>query len=365
MLTVKTLLADGWAVTVVAEDARPSDVGRMHKLQQLGAEVWAGPTSRGARHEYLDFTHAQELLRASEYDIAIVHFWGIAERWMPLVRACSPETKVVVESVDLHFLRTLRGRFLGLDGTSSHRLGGELWKPIFGELNAYADADAVFTVSTRERELVDLLIGRPRTAYHVPLGSPIPENDPPGAAGRVGLLYVGGFDHPPNRQAARTLVEDILPQLEPGIRAAHPLRIVGSALTSQLAEQWSSNTDVVAVGWVPSLLTEFNHSRVFAAPLPNGAGVKTKILSALAAGLPVVTNRFGMEGLDELVPGRELLSVDHPKDFAESVEWLLTDDDLWTRISRAGRAWAEVHAGPDPAARSLRAAIDSILSNAR
>ena len=43
--------------------------------------------------------------------------------------------------------------------------------------------------------------------------------------------------------------------------------------------------------------SELSRHRAFVAPMVEGTGVKTKVLEAMAAGLPVVTTTAGVRGL--------------------------------------------------------------------
>ena len=54
---------------------------------------------------------------------------------------------------------------------------------------------------------------------------------------------------------------------------------------------------------------------VFVVPLLAGGGMRVKILTAMAQGLPVVSTTIGCEGID-VVPGRHLLVGDTPSEFA-------------------------------------------------
>jgi glycosyltransferase involved in cell wall biosynthesis len=79
---------------------------------------------------------------------------------------------------------------------------------------------------------------------------------------------------------------------------------------------------------------------VFVAPLRYGAGVKGKILTAFAHGVPVVTTPVGAEGIGE---GLALVAEDEAE-FAEKILALHRDEALWTRLSQAAIAYiAEEH----------------------
>jgi polysaccharide biosynthesis protein PslH len=75
---------------------------------------------------------------------------------------------------------------------------------------------------------------------------------------------------------------------------------------------------------------------LFVCPLRFGAGVKNKILAALAMGKPVVATRVSLEGLD-LREDHDLLVGDDPAGFADKVIRLLNDRDFAEELGRNGQ----------------------------
>lgn len=104
-------------------------------------------------------------------------------------------------------------------------------------------------------------------------------------ADRAGTAFVGGFSHPPNVDAVRHLVSDILPLL----RARVPdctTYVVGSKMPRELAGLQAPG--VVALGFVPVLADILHQLRCTVVPLRYGAGLKGKVLDSFAHGLPCV-----------------------------------------------------------------------------
>jgi len=66
-----------------------------------------------------------------------------------------------------------------------------------------------------------------------------------------------------------------------------------------------------------------------------GAGIKNKILAAMAMGKPVVSTSVGLEGI-EARPGSDVLQADTPQKFADELASVLTTDDLARRLSENG-----------------------------
>ena len=112
-------------------------------------------------------------------------------------------------------------------------------------------------------------------------------------------------------------------------------------------------------GSVPSMAPYFEAAHVVVAPILTGAGIRVKIIEALAAGRPVVSTSLGHEGLG-LEPGRHLLVEDQPERFAAAVADLLADPDRRAALAREGRARAE----RDFDWRTLGRRLESMLTGA-
>ena len=79
---------------------------------------------------------------------------------------------------------------------------------------------------------------------------------------------------------------------------------------------------------------------VFVAPHFTGAGTRTKLLEAMAAGLPIVTTSVGIEGI-EAQPAVHVLIADDPEGIAAAVSRLLGDAPARKDLATAARRLAE------------------------
>ena len=128
----------------------------MRHLQQLGVPVFQLPVDP-----------VEELVLESRFDIALLTFWPLAELVAPIFRKLSPATRIVVDSVDLHFLRDAR-RFLTTTGPGLPPFDVDYGTQLVGELNAYAEADLVVTVSDKEARVLDDYLGDATPVRAVP-----------------------------------------------------------------------------------------------------------------------------------------------------------------------------------------------------
>jgi hypothetical protein len=320
---IDMLRARGWEVTFGCLRT-PTDPERYARdLERRGVEVHA------------PLRKLDSLRAVDEFDVAILVFWHVAERFLPELREAAPSTRVVVDSVDLHFVRDVRDNLRTEDASAPGRLATSQAGDLIRELNTYAAADAVLTVSDKEAGLINDLIGRRDFALTLPdteelARSPIPQSK------RRGILFLGNFLHAPNRDAAAYLCGEIVPRLDPGLLAEHEVSIVGTEAGEHVRDLVGGHPHMKIIGWVPSVIPYLNSARVSVVPLRYGAGTKRKIVQALMVGTPTVTTGVGAEGLG-VRDGREVLIADDPAEFAAAIERLLRRRLLWRRLARRGR----------------------------
>lgn len=171
----------------------------------------------------------------------------------------------------------------------------------------------------------------------LPMAVPVPEPPAdPSAAPAGSALFVGGLDYAPNLEGLRWLVREAAAPLEqrvPGFR----LDVVGHCPDAARAEL--QHPLLALRGYVDDLAAELRGHRMLVAPILSGTGVKTKVVEAMAAGLPVVTTPAGVTGL-EVQDGVHCHVASDPDDFAERVARLAGGPEGAARMGAAGRELA-------------------------
>jgi glycosyltransferase involved in cell wall biosynthesis len=144
------------------------------------------------------------------------------------------------------------------------------------------------------------------------------------------IIFVAGFAHPPNEDAAVWFVSEILPLIRAKVGEAR-LSIIGSNPTQLV--RGLAGADVAVFGNVSEgeLDAAYGRARVAVVPLRCGAGVKLKVVEALRAGVPLVTTQVGAQGLAGVFEAA--LVRDDPAQFADAVLGLLGDDAGWENHS--------------------------------
>ncbi len=208
--------------------------------------------------------------------------------------------------------------------------------------------DRVITVSRHDADLLASYAPRARIVS-IPIGVAL-EDIPyqPQTRSHHTILFLGYMRHPPNPQALLYLWREVLPLVAREMPDVH-LRVVGEGCEwgMERHQQGSyhrllADPRVSVVGPVEDLDGEFARNRIMAAPVLSGSGVRVKILTALAAGIPVVSTSLGVEGLLGQA-GEHYLIGDTPEKFAACTLRLLRDDDLCRALAGAGRQLVEQH----------------------
>lgn len=175
------------------------------------------------------------------------------------------------------------------------------------------------------------------------------------------LLFVGNFQHQPNRDAARWLAEEITPR----IAAEHPdvrLQIVGTGPTPEILALAGRNVEVIPDA--PSVQPHVDAASIIMAPVRTGGGMRMKILQALAAGKPVVTTGRGLEGFDTFDEPAPLVVAEGSEGLARETSRLLDDPGRREALGREAREFAERHYSPSAWARRLEAIYREAIDDA-
>lgn len=294
------------------------------RLQQAGIETFYGAEYAAGFGEWIRNNGAR-------LDYVLVSRPEVAAEFVPLLREASA-AKVLFYGHDLHHLRCMAE----FEVTGAEPLKARAATLRALERSVWSQVDAVYYPSRNETQVVrDLVPGVPARAVPAYFFDSRPAQivEP---AGRSGLLFVAGFAHGPNVDAAQWLVKTLLPLIQARVPGTQ-LLLVGSNPTPEVLQLASD--DVTVTGHVPDarLLELYGSARVAVVPLRFGAGVKSKVVEAMHYGLPLVTTPVGaqgLEGLERIVPVCEAAET-----LADEVARLLLDDVHWNAAARKAQTY--------------------------
>jgi glycosyltransferase involved in cell wall biosynthesis len=311
-------------------------------LQQRGIEVLFHPYARSVSDVIAQ--------RGREFDIVLVARHYIAAKHAEAIRRFAPQALFAFDTVDLHFLRA--ARLAELEGGATVKAAAHARRD--EELDLIRSADVTIVVSGVERDELARLAPEANVLLLSNIHEPLPGGKPFGA--RQGLVFIGGFQHPPNVDAVLWYAREVLPLLRerlPGVRTY----VVGSKVPATIRAL--AAPDFVVTGYVSDVAPFFTGCRASVAPLRYGAGVKGKVNLAMSYGLPVVATSVAVEGM-HVAPGEDVMVADDAPGFVEAIARVYADEVLWTKLARAGVANIETHFSRKVAA----AALDELFARA-
>lgn len=204
----------------------------------------------------------------------------------------------------------------------------EYWKMKLYEGFVYRKYDLVITLSKSDEELLSQIFPQLRFET-LPQGvdcqffKPLQEGRPFAPS----LIFVGNFKHLPNLDCAQILLFDLFPTLKKDFPELKCILIGGN-----LPPSFNLEKDVIYTGFIGDIRPYFKPGAVFVAPIRLGAGMRSKILEAMAMGVPVVASEIAFEGI-EIKDGISAFIANCKEDLVEKIKLLLGNINLYRQIS--------------------------------
>jgi GT2 family glycosyltransferase len=275
----------------------------------------------------------------------------VAARRLPAVRRWTA-ARVLYFTHDLHWLREDRRH--ALTGDSRAAADSRYLREI--ETRLFREVDAVLTPSNAEVPLIRAMAPGANVRLLTPFADDVAASQAAGAPplrDRDTVMFLGGFAHLPNIDAALVLVREVMPLVWREVPSARVL-IVGDAPPPEVRALESERVEVT--GHLVTLGEAFGRARMTVSPLRFGSGVKGKIITSLGAGVPVVTTAIGNEGLD-LRDGIEAMLGDTPEELAAQVVRLFREPSLPDSLAAAGHRVLDERFSADRTRRTLLDAL--------
>lgn len=348
---IRAMQAMGAKVTLVATSHLGLQERDGERLQDSGVEVL----------HYPFIWSVEEVLRRrpGEFDAIYLHRAEVALRHLETCRQHAPKAWLIYNLADLHFLRVereqaiadLKSKAFILAGLPPERLRD-------AELAAAKAADAIIVHSMVEAAM--LREAGVETVSVVPWEVPLLETEA-APKRRRGLLFVGGFRHMPNLDGLLWFME----QAWPALREARPdltLTVVGSHMPEEVAAL-AQVPGVSCLGRVDNLEPLYAGHRLAIAPLRYGAGLKGKVIEAMAAGLPCVGTEIAYEGVD--FAAEALVTAPDAAGMVGRIIALLDNNSLWERVRADGQEHASGRYSMPMVTAALKGALGPLLGRVR
>jgi glycosyltransferase involved in cell wall biosynthesis len=169
------------------------------------------------------------------------------------------------------------------------------------------------------------------------------------------LLFVGVLNYPPNVDAVVNFAKRIWPTIHRLIPESK-FQIVGKD-PDEMVRSLANDPGISLAANVPDTRPYLDHATVFVCPLRFGAGLKNKILSAMAMKLPVVATPLAMEGIGARHQKECLIAEEI--EFAECVTSLLSNHQYRLELAEAAHRYVTQEHSWEKSGGQLEALLES------
>ena len=149
----------------------------------------------------------------------------------------------------------------------------------------------------------------------------------------IAVFFHGLYGHPPNREGFDLIQTYIAPHFadtDPNVSF-----LVGGTQVPEFEE-----ANVRSLGFITDI-QNIAGADIAIVPLRSGGGTKLKIFDYMSAGLPIVTTKKGIEGIDAENYEHAIIVDDIDEDFIAGIRYLIERKDERKRIGDNARALAE------------------------
>ena len=290
----------------------------IEELQRIGIEVLYAPYVQKLK-DHLEVCE-------DRYDLVMLIRPNVFKNNIWDIKKYCPSAKIFFHTIDLHFLRMQRQAEITQDKEMMNAVNAMRER----EISYIKIADLTFIVSSEEMNLLKE-IDKNLKLQEFSLILDINPSEKPFSQ-RKDILFIGNFNHPPNRDAVYFFCTEVMPHIRKANQEIS-FRIGGSNMPEEIKKL--ATGDIVIEGFIPDLNEKCDEVRIMVAPLRFGAGVKGKIASSLACGLPVVATKVASEGM-YLENDLNIVIADDPQEIANAILKLYNDEEVWQNLSQNG-----------------------------
>ena len=272
-----------------------------------------------------------ELIKNLNPEIVIFDRFTTEEQFGWRVSEQVPNAVKILDTEDLHFLRTAREKAFKQNRNLEHL---DLINDVFKrEIASILRCDLSLIISEFEMNLlIEKFKFDENILFYLPLFGEVKKSET-SFPERKNFISIGNFLHEPNWQTVlqlKKLWKDIKKQLPEA-----EIHIYGAYASEKVFQLHNEKEGFIIKGRAESVETVFNTAKVLLAPIPFGAGIKGKLLESMQFGLPNVTSAVGAEAMQGNLDWNGFIT-DNENEFIEKAVLLYQDENLWQKSQENG-----------------------------
>ncbi|HEY0047361.1 MAG TPA: glycosyltransferase [Flavobacterium sp.] len=267
-------------------------------------------------------------------DVVVFDRFTTEEQFGWRVANSCPRAVRVLDTEDLHMLRSTRQKLYKAKKIFTTELlrDEDVSKR---EIASILRCDLSLIISTYEMTLLqDTFKVDESLLTYLPLFADVKHKILPNYSDRKDFIFIGNFLHEPNKDAVKYLKSEIWPKVKKSLSDASML-IYGAYTSPDIKLLNDPRQKFLIKGRAVDASEEVKKARIVLAPLQYGAGIKGKLLEAMACGTPSVTTSIGAEGMhDDMQWSGEV--ADQPEEYSAAAVALYGDSEKWSSAQENG-----------------------------
>lgn len=269
----------------------------------------------------------EQLLAKNKYDVIHAETFYI----MPHIPATDVPVLLVEQTIEY---KVYQHYISPLPAILRWPLWLDIFKLKYWETYYWSKASLVATVSEADKDQIQKLLPKLK-AVIIPNGAgdemfvtKFPEIE----VENPRLLFIGNFFWLQNVEAAEYLMNNVFPKLHEKLPNAK-LIIAGQNGSAKLHKTLNKNVEIIDLkpDDEQQVKNLYHSSTLFIAPIHGPGGTRLKILASMASGLPVVSTKTGVQGL-EVENGKHVLIAQNPNEFVSNIIDVLHDEKKYKTI---------------------------------
>lgn len=191
------------------------------------------------------------------------------------------------------------------------------WLVRMTEKNLLKNGNSIFTFSAKDKFLIKSMYGMNSEIVPFYIGKEILDINLKDIEIENYFVFYGAWNRKENSDGLKWFIKEVYPSCKDT-----NIKIIGGALDTEIKVLISNYTNIEYLGFINNPYKIIAKSKAIIAPLFSGAGVKVKVIEALALGTPIIGTDIAFEGIDNIISDNRkfLIKANNKKDFIEKIK---------------------------------------------